>query len=368
MRAAIVQKSGDRVEIWTDLDMPEPRAGEVRVHVKYCGLCQSDLTVIDGDFPLTQPAVPGHEASGIVDVVGAGVTHLQPGDHVVLTPVPPCGTCYYCQRNDHSLCVNSMAILSNRLLDGSTQLTRAGNDILRGCGVGALAETIVVPATGAVKIPEDMPLDLACILGCAVQTGVGAVLNTANVEAGATVLVTGLGGIGMSVVQGARIAGASMIIAADINPERLALAKKFGATHCINPQTEDLPGLCMALTQWIGMDYVFECAGKAELIEQGIQCSRPGGMTVTVGSPKFEQHLQIQHVVLFGTMGKKLCGCLLGSSNSLFEIPRLVRLWQSGQLNLEDMITARRPLAEINEGFADLKSGNGIRTVIEIGA
>ncbi len=368
MRAAVVQKSGDRVEIWTDLDIPVPRAGEVRVQVKYCGLCQSDLTVIDGDFPLTQPAVPGHEAAGIVDAVGAGVTHLQAGDHVVLTPVPPCGTCYYCQRNDHSLCVNSMAILSNRLLDGSTQLSRSGSDILRGCGVGALAETIVVPATGAVKIPEDMPLDLACILGCAVQTGVGAVLNTANVEAGATVLVTGLGGIGMSVVQGARIAGASMIIVADINPERLELAKKFGATHCINPKTDDLPGLCMGLTNWIGMDYVFECAGKAELIEQGIQCSRSGGMTVTVGSPKFEQHLQIQHVVLFGTMGKKLCGCLLGSSNSLFEIPRLVRLWQSGQLNLEDMITARRPLVEINEGFADLKNGNGIRTVIEIGA
>ena len=366
MRAAILQKPGEAIQILCDVDLPQPRAGEVRVNVKYCGLCQSDLTVIDGDFPLTQPIVPGHEAAGIVDAVGAGVTHVQPGDHVVLTPVPPCGTCYYCQRNDYSLCVNSLAIMTNKLLDGSTRLVRGGEEILRGCGVGALAESIVVPATGAVKIPQDMPLDLASILGCAVQTGVGAVLNTANVEAGATVLITGLGGIGMSAVQGARIAGAAIIIAADVNPERLALAKKFGATHCINPREEDLSNFCMKLTDWIGMDYVFECAGKAELIELGIQCARAGGTTVSVGSPRYEQQVNLQHFVMFAAMGKKLCGCLLGSSNSLYEIPRLVRLWENGLLNLEDMISVRRPLAEINEGFADLKAGNGIRTVIEI--
>lgn len=367
MRAAVLHKAGEDIQLLTDLDVPEPRAGEVRVRVHYCGLCHSDLTVMQGDFPLSQPIVPGHEAAGVVEAVGAGVSHLQPGDHVVLTPVPPCGHCYYCQRNDHSLCVNASAIMTNTLLDGSTQLSRGGESILRGCGVGALAERIVVPANGAVKIPQDMPLDLASVLGCAVQTGVGAVLNTANVEAGATVLVTGLGGIGISAVQGARIAGAAVIVAADVNPERLAQARAFGATHCVNPQEDNLHAVCMALTDGIGMDYAFECAGRAELVELGVQCVRSGGTAVSVGSPRFDQHVQLSHFVLFAATGKKLCGCLLGSSNSQYEIPRLVRLWQSGQLDLEGMISARRPLAEVNEGYADLKAGKGIRTVIEIG-
>jgi Zn-dependent alcohol dehydrogenase len=366
MRAAVLQRSGERIAVLDDLDLPAPRAGEVRVRVKFCGLCHSDLTVMEGAFPLTQPVVPGHEAAGVVDAVGAGVTQLQPGDHVVLTPVPSCGNCYYCQRRDFSLCVNSIGVMSNRLLDGSTHLSRGGVEILRGCGVGALAECIVVPASGAVKIPAEMPLDLAALLGCAVQTGVGAVLNTARVEPGATVLVTGLGGIGMSAVQGARIAGATTLVAADLNTERLAIAARFGATHCVNPANEDLAARCAALTGGIGMDYAFECAGRTELVELGVQCTRAGGTTVSVGSPGFEQTLGLPHFVLFAATGKKLCGCLLGSSHSQFEIPRLARFWQRGLLDLESLVTARRPLAEVNAGFDDLRRGIGIRTVIAL--
>jgi Zn-dependent alcohol dehydrogenase len=207
---------------------------------------------------------------------------------------------------------------------------------------------------------------VACVIGCALQTGVGAVLNTAEMEAGATCVVLGLGGIGMAAIQGARIAGASVIIASDPVAERRDKAIGFGATHVVDPVNEDINALVMTLTAAIGVDYAFEAAGKAALIEQGIQMTRMGGTTVIVGSPAIEENLTIPNVVLFQALEKKLCGCLLGSSNSLFEIPRLLRLWRQGLLDMEGMITGRRPLEEINEGFKDLEESRGIRTVIEI--
>ena len=367
MRAAVFEKPGQPLKIYDDVEIMEPRAGEVRVNVKYCGLCHSDLSIANGTMPTGEnPIILGHEAAGIVDSIGPGVTNLQPGDHVVLTPTPPCGECYYCQRNQHSLCVNSMNIMTNTLADGSTGLSRNGTTLMRGLGVGALAEYVITPATGAIKVDNDVPLETVCVIGCALQTGVGAVLNTAEVEAGATVVVMGAGGIGIATIQGAVLAGAAMIVVSDPVAERRAAALKFGATHVLDPMSEDLVARCFELTDGIGMDYAFETAGVAALIDQGINATRMGGKIVCVGAPPVEDPISIPSAVIFAISEKKLCGCLLGSSNSLQEIPRLIRLWKAGKLNLEDMITARRPLAEVNEGLADLAAGKGIRTVLEI--
>ena len=367
MRAAVLEQAGEALIIYDDVEIMQPRVGEVRVNVKYCGLCHSDLSIANGTMPFGEnPIILGHEAAGIIESVGPGVTHLQPGDHVVLTPAPPCGQCYYCQRGEHSLCVNTMNIMTNTLLDGETGLSRGGQTIMRGVGVAALAEYVVTPATGAIKIDPDVPLDTVCVIGCALQTGVGAVFNTAKVVEGASVLIMGAGGIGIAATQGARLAGAALIIASDPVAERRKAALEFGATHTIDPDGEDVVARCFELTDGIGMDYAFETAGVAALIELGINVTRSGGKVICVGAPPVEDPIIIPSAVVFAISEKKLCGCLLGSSNSLQEIPRLMRLWKAGKLDLEGMITSRRPLAEVNEGLADLANGRGIRTVLEI--
>lgn len=367
MKAAVLEKQGEPIKIRDDVEIIEPRHGEVRVAVKYCGLCKSDYSVLDAAMaPLDSPIILGHEAAGVVESVGAGVTDLQVGDHVVLTPVPPCGKCYYCQRGDHSICVNSMGLFTNALPDGQTGLSMGDETVLRGVGVAALAEYVVCPAEGAVKIPSDVPLEIACVIGCAIQTGVGAVLNTADVESGATVLVTGLGGVGMAAVQGARLAGASKIIVSDPLLERRDLAKKFGATDVLDPATDNLVDKTLELTDFIGVDYAFESAGIGKLVEDCVKATRSGGTTVCVGAPPLDHSVTLENVVVFAATEKKLCGCLLGSCNSLSEIPRMIRLWQADQLDLEGMVTAIRPLEEINEAFADLAAGKGIRTIMKV--
>jgi len=367
MRAAVLEEAGKPLVIHDDVEIIEPRAGEVRVRVKYCGLCHSDLGIVDGTMPMAAfPIILGHEAAGIVESIGSGVDGLAPGDKVVLTPVPPCGRCYYCQRHQHSLCVNGMNIMTNTFQDGTTGLSRNGETVMRGLGVAALAEYVVAPATGAVKVDDDVPLDIACVIGCALQTGVGAVLNTAKVEEGATVLIMGAGGVGIAAVQGARLAGASTIMVSDPNPDRREAALGFGATHTVDPTTTDVVAHCFEHTDNIGMDYAFETAGVAALIETGFNAIRNGGKTVCVGAPPLEDAITIPSAVIFAISEKQLCGCLLGSCNSLQEIPRLIRLWKAGKLDLDGMVTARRPLVEVNEGFADLAAGKGIRTVLEL--
>ncbi|MDG2270994.1 MAG: Zn-dependent alcohol dehydrogenase [Halioglobus sp.] len=366
MKAAVFAQIGEAINIYDDVDIIEPRAGEVRVKVSYCSVCHSDLSVIDGSLPSPGQAILGHEASGVVESVGPGVSNLVVGDHVVLTPVPPCGTCYFCLRGEATLCANNTSLYTSALSDGNTGLSRGGDIIYRGLGVGAFAEYVITGATGAVKIDKSIPLDLACLMGCALQTGVGSVLNTAKVETGATVLIMGLGGVGIAAIQGARLAGAAVILASDPVAQRRELALTFGATHTVDPLNEDLGQLCRQLTNNIGMDYAFETAGIAKLVETGIAVVRSGGTTVCVGAAPLDQGIEINPFTLFSSFEKKLYGCLMGSSNSLHEIPRLSSLWQSSQLNLESMVTNRRPLEEINEAFDDLKAGRGIRTVLTV--
>lgn len=365
MRAAVLEDAAKPLQIAADVEIQEPRAGQVRVRVAHCGVCHSDLSIADGTFPSPLPIILGHEAAGVVDAVGPHVDALQVGDPVVLTPCPPCGTCYWCLRGEASLCVNAMAIMTNTFADGSTGLSRAGQTIYRGVGVGAFAEYVLTHATGAVKIPADVPLEVACVIGCAVQTGVGAVLNTAGVEEGATVLVMGLGGIGLSVVQGARIAGAARILASDPVAARREAAASFGATDLLDPAGEDVVARAKELTG-VGVDYAFDTAGRASLVQAGLEATRFGGTTVCVGAPPITEAVTIATPALFTLTEKKLVGCALGSSNSLRDIPRLLALWRAGHLDLEGLITARRSIAEINEALEDLKASRGIRTVLSL--
>jgi S-(hydroxymethyl)glutathione dehydrogenase/alcohol dehydrogenase len=366
MRAALLETAGQPLVVVDDVEIEEPRAGEVQVRVAHCGICHSDLSIVDGSFPAPTPIVLGHEAAGVVESVGANVTRLVPGDPVVLTPVPPCGTCYWCVRGEAALCVNSQGIMSNTLPDGRTGLSRKGETVYRGVNVAAFSEYVVLPSTGAVKIPEGVPLDVACVIGCAVQTGVGAVLNAARVEEGATVLVMGLGGIGLSTVQGARLAGASRILVSDPVAERREVAKHYGATDEIDPTQGDVVTWARDLTDNIGVDYAFETAGVGALVTTGYSAARNGGTICAVGAPPIDQNIDLGPGAIFTIGAKRVIGTILGNSNSLHEIPRLVSLWQNGRLNLESMITGRRPLAEINDAMDDLRASKGIRTVLNI--
>src|SRR5262245_45175775 len=238
MRAAVLEAANEPFVIDDTVKIDDPGRGYVRVKVSHCGICHSDLTVKQAAG--MTPIVLGHEASGTVDAVGEGVTMLAPGDKVVLTPIAPCGQCYFCLRGEAGCCVNNREVLTNTFADGSTGLSRSGDTVYRGLGVGGFAEYVRTSETGAVGVPDDTTLDVVCVIGCAVQTGVGAVLNTAQVEPGATVLVLGLGGIGQSVVQGARVAGASRIIASDPIASRREAALRLGATDVVDPAGDDV--------------------------------------------------------------------------------------------------------------------------------
>lgn len=365
MRAALLEEPSKPLHVVDDLEIADPRHGQVLVRVSHCGICHSDLTSVDAQAGLV-PIVLGHEAAGVVEAVGPGVSSLVKGDKVMLTPLASCGRCYFCVRHQPTLCVDAQSFMTGLLPDGTSPLSRGGERVYRGLGVGGFGEYVVTVENGAVKIPDDTPLEVACVVGCALQTGVGAVLNTANVEAGATVLVTGLGGIGVSIVQGARIAGASRIIVSDPVAERRDASANFGATDILDPNQEDVVAKALELTGGIGVDYAFDGAGAVKLVEDCIAATRKGGTTVMVGAPAGMEPIQITPAALFLVFEKKLMGSLLGSCHSHHEVPRLLSLWRQGLLDLESMISHRRPLAEINEGMEDLRHSRGIRTVLEL--
>ncbi len=366
LRAALLEAPATPLVVRDDVHIADPQPGQVRVRVRHCGVCHSDLSLVDGVFPAPTPIVLGHEAAGVVDAVGPGVLGLAPGDAVVLTPVPPCGRCYWCVRGEPGVCVNANAIATNTFADGTTGLRRGDQVVWRGVGLGAFAEYVLVCEAGAIKIPADVPLDVACVIGCAVQTGVGAVLNTARVEPGATVLVMGLGGIGLSIVQGARLAGAARIIAADPVPARRAAAERFGATDLLDPGATDVVQAAIDATG-VGVDYAFDAVGRASLVQAGLAATRNGGTTVAVGAAPLDEAITIAPAALFTLSEKKLLGCALGSCNSVRDVPRLLALWRAGRLDLEGLVTARRPLAEINAAMEDLRQGRGIRTILSLG-
>jgi S-(hydroxymethyl)glutathione dehydrogenase/alcohol dehydrogenase len=366
MRAALLEASEKPLEVVNDIDIEDPRAGEVLVRVSHCGVCHSDLSLTDGTFPVMAPTVLGHEAAGVVEAVGPDVTELAVGDKVVLSPIAACNKCYWCVRGEYGCCVNNAAIMSGTLMDGRTPLSRHGSPVLRGVGLAGFAELVITPVSGAIKVADDTPLEIVCVIGCAVQTGVGAVLNTARVPEGATVLVIGAGGIGISMVQGARIAGATRIIVSDPVSERRENAMRFGATDVIDPKSEDVVGRVLALTGNIGVDDAFDAVGSTVAIDTCMQSTRNGGTTVLVGAGDLDQTLTVAPPVLMTMSERKVMGSCLGGSNGRRDIPRLIALWRAGRLDLEGMITARRPLGEINEAMADMTAGLGLRTVLTI--
>ena len=329
-------------------------------------MCHSDLSIANGTYPVPGPMVLGHEAAGVVEGVGVGVSSLVPGDKVVLTPIATCDECYWCLRGEYGCCVNALAVTTGTAVDGHTPLSRGGAPVMRGLGVGGFAELVVTPASGAVKVADDTPLDVACVIGCAVQTGVGAVLNTARVEPGATVLVIGAGGVGIAIAQGARVAGATRVIVSDPVPDRREAALRFGATDVIDPTAGDVAARAHALTDGIGVDYAFEAVGSGALVESCMFAIRNGGTTVMVGAAPIDQGVTLAPAVVFMSSERKLVGSFLGSCNGRRDVPRLLDLWRAGRLDLEGMITNRRPLAEINDAFDDLAAARGIRTVISV--
>ncbi|MFN8051821.1 MAG: Zn-dependent alcohol dehydrogenase [Acidimicrobiales bacterium] len=364
MRAALLETGASAMRIVDDVELEGPRHGEVRVQIAWCGVCHSDVSQVDGVHPAMTPSVLGHEAAGVVVELGPGVTSLAVGDHVVLSPSAACGTCYWCVRGEQSSCVNSAAIAMAMLPDGTTRLSRGGELVYRGMGLAAMAEYVVVSEVAAVRIDGDLPLDLACIIGCAVQTGVGAALNAGDVQAGDTVLVMGAGGIGLSVVQGARIAGATRIIVSDPVEARRETATAVGATDVVDPTEEDVVSVVQRLTG-VGVDIAFDAAGSAALTETGIAATRSHGTTVIVGAAPVDDDARL-NVVTAMFMEKRIVGTLLGGCHAPRDFPRLVALWQSGLLDLDAMVTNRRPFDEVNEAMDDMRAGRGVRTVLRI--
>lgn len=364
MRAALLETVGAPMVVVDDIELEGPGHGEVLVEIAWCGVCHSDVSQVDGVHPALTPSVLGHEAAGVVVELGPGVAQLRVGDHVLLSPSAACGQCYWCVRGEHSSCVNSSAIAMSMLPDGSTRLRRGGEVVYRGLGLAAMAERVVVAESAAIKIADDLPLDLACIIGCAVQTGVGAAINTAKVQAGDTVLVMGAGGIGLSIVQGARIAGATRIIVSDPVEARRESATQVGATDVVDPTVDDVVSVTQGLTG-VGVDHAFDAVGHAALVETGVTATRNGGTTVIVGAAPVDHEAKL-NVVLTMFTEKRIVGTLLGGCHAPRDFPRLVALWQAGHLDLDTMVTGRRPLAEVNEAMDDMRAGRGIRTVLDV--
>ena len=364
MKAALHEEIGKPLSVVNDVDLVGPKEGQVLIKTEYCGICHSDVSVIDS-LDLT-PMILGHEAAGIVEEIGDGVTSVNKGDYVLMTPIGPCGNCEMCILNRYTLCERGQSFVFGTLPDGSTPFSWNESPVYQGLGVGGFAEYTVLEERNVVRVEKGIPLETVCLIGCGVQTGVGSVLNTAKVTAGSTVLVMGLGGVGLSVVQGARIAKAEKIIASDPVKERRSKALKLGATNVIDPNNDDLINAVMELTLGKGVDYAFDAVGNSELIALGLTVSKTGGSTVIVGAPPPDEELKFPSSLHLMMSEKRLLGSLLGSCNAQKDIPLLVEYWQRDLLDLNNMISQTYSLDNINSGIDDLRNSIGIRSVIKI--
>jgi S-(hydroxymethyl)glutathione dehydrogenase/alcohol dehydrogenase len=361
VKAAVLYELGGRLEV-EDVELADPKEGEVLVKVAASGVCHSDISVIDGVIPFPLPAVLGHEGAGVVESVGPGVDQIQPGDHVIFSFIPACGQCFYCLRGKSNLCEPALRLGGN-LYDGTSRLTNGkGASINHFSSSSCFAEYTVVPQQGAIKIDPDVPLDVVALIGCCVTTGVGAVFNTAKVEPGSSVAVFGCGGVGLSIVQGAAISGANPVIALDLWEERLDLAKELGATHTINASTEDGTRQIRELTDGKGVDYAFEAIGNPDTFSQAYRSIHWGGTCVCVGVPAADARLTFDSRLIM--QERTIKGSLYGSSNPRVDFPNLVALYSAGKLKLDPMITGRFPLERINVAFEDLRKGVGARSVV----
>ena len=348
-----------------DLDLEGPRAGEVLVKMGASGVCHSDVSIQNGTLMGSFPMVLGHEGAGVIEEVGDGVDNLKPGDHVVISWVPQCGECYFCKHGQGFICeAGAMALASGGLLDGSTRFSKDGAPVMQMACSGTFSERAVIPAIGAVKIPDDIPMEIAALIGCGVLTGVGAALNTANIQPGDTVAVIGCGGVGLNVIQGAVIAGATEIIAIDMLDNKLQMAKDFGATTLVNAGEGDPVSKVMELTGQRGVDVAFEVIGLKQTIEQTLMMTRRGGEAVLVGVPRMEVMLELPAFFGVVLMAKTIKGCWYGSSNVQQDVPRLLQYYKEGKLKLDELISRRIGVDEVNDAFRAMEAGEVARSVI----
>ena len=372
IKAAVRSAPAQAVEV-RDVDLAEPKAGEVLVRMGGSGLCASDLSAVDGERRLVPyPAVLGHEAAGVVESVGPGAHRVSRGDHVVLTILPSCGRCLHCLGGRRNDCITAAdAMSAGNLLDGSSRLKDGDGRLNRFLTVSSFAECTVVAESNLTTIDAAMPLDHAALIGCAVLTGFGAVQNAAKVEHGDRVAVFGCGGVGLSAIQGARIAGADQIIAVDLQQSKLELARAVGATHTIDAGQADVTEAVRQAADNHGVDHAFEAAGRSETIALAWQSLAVGGMVTVIGTLKTGSKLTLDAAPLIEE--KRISGCYLGSSSPARDIPALVTLYLEGALRLDELISRRIGLTDLNDAFDRLRAGTEARQVVvfdgsEVGA
>jgi S-(hydroxymethyl)glutathione dehydrogenase/alcohol dehydrogenase len=365
VKAAVAHKAGAPLAIET-VDLDGPRAGEVLVEIKATGICHTDEFTRSGADPEGLfPTILGHEGAGVVVDIGPGVTSLKKGDHVIPLYTPECRQCEYCLSGKTNLCQAIRTTQGQGVMpDGSSRFSVGGERVFHYMGTSTFANYTVVPEIALAKIREDAPFDKVCYIGCGVTTGIGAVINTAKVEPGANVVVFGLGGIGLNVIQGARLAGANMIVGVDLNPARKPLAEKFGMTHFVNPKEVggDLVPHLVNLTKG-GADYSFECIGNVDVMRQALECCHKGwGVSVIIGVAGAGQEIKTRPFQL--VTGRVWKGTAFGGAKGRRDVPKIVDWYMDGKINIDDLITHKLKLEDINKGFDLMHSGESIRSVV----
>ncbi|MFI1399238.1 Zn-dependent alcohol dehydrogenase [Streptomyces sp. NPDC020681] len=358
MRAAVLHETGqDKLEVLDDIEAVGFGPGKVKIRVRATGLCHSDVSAMNGVLPQPAPFIPGHEGAGEIIDVGDGVGGLKQGDRVLLCWLPACGSCPACKRGQTELC------LAGFMNAGTPNFKRPGGDVFGFAGTGTFTEEVVVDAGCAVPIPDDVPYDIAALIGCGVTTGLGAAINTADVAVGSSVAVIGCGGVGISAIQGARLKGAAQIVAVDPVASRREAALKFGATEAVSP--DELGDAKQRITAGEGFDYVFEVVGKSATARTAYETTRRGGTLCIVGAGAMDDYLQLNMFELFFDE-KRILPSMYGGGDVLTSYERAIALWRAGRIDLESMITHRVQLAEINDALALMRTGEALRTCIEI--
>jgi len=358
MKAAVFHGPKEPLTI-EEVEIDKPQDREVLVRTVASGVCHSDLHFVDGFYPYTAPAVLGHEAAGIVEEVGKAVSYIKPGDHVIACLSVFCGYCEDCMSGHPNRCSNRAA--TQRPRNEKPRLSQGGKPVRQFADLSTYAEKMLVHENALVKIGDSIPLDRAALIGCGVTTGMGAVLNTARIEPGSTVAVFGCGGVGIAAIQGARIAGARMIIAVDQFENKLAMGKKFGATHTVDASHTDAVDAIREMTG-SGVDYAFEAVGVKKLAEQCFECIKPGGTATIIGMIPVGQKVEIDGPKLLTE--RKIQGSNMGSNRFRIDMPRYIDYYLQGRLNLDDMISRRGKLEDVNEAFRAMKAGEVARTVL----
>ncbi len=364
-RAAVAHEAGKPLAIET-VDIEGPNAGEVLVEIKATGVCHTDAFTLTGEDPEGLfPSILGHEGAGVVVETGPGVTSLKAGDHVIPLYVPECRQCEYCTSGKTNLCQAVRETQGKGLMpDGSSRFKLGKQKLFHYMGTSTFSNFTVVPEIALARIREDAPFDKVCYIGCGVSTGIGAVINTAKVEPGANVVVFGLGGIGLNVIQGARMAGANMIVGVDVNPDKAPLAEKFGMTHFVNPKDldGDLVAYLVELTRG-GADYSFECIGNVSTMRQALECCHKGwGESIIIGVAGAGQEISTRPFQL--VTGRVWRGTAFGGVRGRTEVPKIVDWYMDGKINIDDLITHTMPLDKINDAFDLMHEGKSIRSVI----